>query len=169
MKFAYLRWNLLTLLTNSLRKLVILVIVGHLDIIGKCVGCRRQSSGWTFCEVTCPPALFESPRDKYTIFVSCIHPQAEALVPILIGHQQLQKTWFIVIWQEQALCTVVHSYYPRKCATSLLGLWHQRFHVQLLSAKPTTLLWDCVVDWPNALVFRTSFQPDSCGKCELRW
>jgi hypothetical protein len=27
------------------------------------------------------PALFESPRDKYTIFVSRIHPRAEALGP----------------------------------------------------------------------------------------
>jgi hypothetical protein len=32
---------MLTLLTNSLSKLVILVIVSHLDIIGKCEGCRE--------------------------------------------------------------------------------------------------------------------------------
>jgi hypothetical protein len=41
-------------------------------------------SAWTtFCEVTHPPTLFESPWDKYTIFVSCIHPWAEALGRIL--------------------------------------------------------------------------------------
>jgi hypothetical protein len=40
------RWNLLTLSTNSLRKLVILVIIAiisHLVIIGKCEGCLRVS------------------------------------------------------------------------------------------------------------------------------
>jgi hypothetical protein len=37
----------------------------------------------TFHDVTHPPALFESLRDKYTIFVLCINPLAEALGQIL--------------------------------------------------------------------------------------
>jgi hypothetical protein len=65
--------------------------------------------------------------------------------------------------------TIVCSYHSCKFAMCPLGLWHQSLHGQLLSAKPTTLPWDCVMDWPNLLVFRASFQSDSCGKCELRW
>jgi hypothetical protein len=41
-------------------------------------------SVWTtFHDVTHPPALSESPRGKYTIFVLSIHPRAEALGWIL--------------------------------------------------------------------------------------
>jgi hypothetical protein len=41
------------------------------------------SARTTFCEVTRAPALFESPQDKYTIFVLRIRPRAEALGWIL--------------------------------------------------------------------------------------
>jgi hypothetical protein len=42
-----------------------------------------------------PTNLFESPQDKYTIFDSCIHPQAEALGWIL------KTKWFICPWSSQ--------------------------------------------------------------------
>jgi hypothetical protein len=56
-------------------------------------------SAWiTFHEVTSPPtALFESPRDKYTIFVSRIHPWAEALGWIL------KTKWRICPWSMGSL------------------------------------------------------------------
>jgi hypothetical protein len=53
-------------------------------------------SAWiTFCEVTRPPALFESTPDKYTMFVSRIHPRAEAC------RQILKTKWCICPWSIQ--------------------------------------------------------------------
>jgi hypothetical protein len=87
----------------------------------------------TFHEVTHPPALFESPRDKYTIFVvSRIHPQAEALRRIL------KTKWCICPWSIQnragTLSSTIlgHSAKKLKIGTTLadfldLHLWQIPF------------------------------------------
>ncbi len=74
-----------------------------------------------------PPALFESPRDKYTIFVTCIHPWAEALGWIL------KIKWCICPRSIQNRAGTLSTHTSRKpvCPPKIVKCWFPQNWVEL--------------------------------------